>query len=239
MSEDNKPVDGAPEGQADDKYKNLKAEMDRKLDNITQQLSQSNQSVQAMMEQALAQLSQRSQQPAANAPTRKLSDLILEDPDAAEREIENRINTRVNQAVNQVTESSSKTNNAIVQLQNDYPELRDTNSELSQKAIAIYNNLPKHLVGTPEGTRYAIREAAAELAVIPASKRKKSADAGDDFVAAGNTGSGSRKPSKKEAEASEGTLALLKLMGKDPNDPKVKKHLEQAVKRDTYGKYRG
>lgn len=225
-----------------DPIKNLKSEMDRKLGNIEQMLAGQNQQLQAQMEAALAAISTRQQAAQSAGPKKKLADLALESPDEFESEIDRRVDERASSIVSRATQSTNSTNAVLGQMTRDYPELNDSNSEMTKKAVEIYNSVvPKHLHGTPEGTRMAIREAAADLGVVPVSKRKKVEADADEYVAPGNTGESRRASSgKKKDELSADQLAAAQLLfgsKLDVNDPKVRAELTKNANRKSYDKY--
>jgi hypothetical protein len=246
-TEDNQ---GAPEADAG---KNIKAEFDRKIGNvdtrlasIEQTLINQNQQLQAQMEAALAAIATRQQAAQPTGPKKKLADLALENPDEFESELDRRVQEQASRIVNQSTAATNSTNAVLGQLTNDYPELKDASSDLTKKSIELYNSVvPKHLHGTPEGTRMAIREAAADLGVVPVSKRKKPADVdADDYVAPGNTGEARKSSSskKKDGELTADQIEVARaFFGNKLNvdDPKVRAELTKHANRKNYDKYQG
>ncbi len=208
--------------------KELKAEMNRKLDGLKSELQQSTNQTQAMMDQYLAAINARAAGSQAAPAAKKLADLQYEDPDAYEREIENRAARIANEIVDRKLSSSNATQTVINSLASEYPELKDINSELSQEALKVYQTLPKHLQGTPEGTRMAIREAAALSGVVPVSKRKASES--EEFSV--SSGSPSRRASSKKEDVDDKTLVFAQAIGLNTNDPKILENLKKNTKRD-------
>jgi hypothetical protein len=119
----------------------------------------------------------------------------------------------------------------------DYPELGNTNSEFSQAMVKAHNQLSASLKETPEGYRLAAREAAAQLGIVPKSKRKES----DDFSmsSSNSTKSTPTKPAKK-VELDDLELGAAELLGLNVNDKKLienmTKHKEQ--RQGSWTKYR-
>ena len=202
--------------------------MDRKLKNLQDQLSQQNKDLMSQLQ---------SLKPAASKAESKdseedISDLIYTNPKEAIKRIQEQTKQAVLGEVNQATTRSTAVNSTIANLTREYPELSDDSSELTRKAIELYKNYGDE---SPIAVRAAIREAAAELGVMPMSKRSnKNAD---DFSVGSSSASTSQRTAKK-SELSEDTITWAKLLGRDPDkDPEIKKRLEEKSKRKSYNRY--
>jgi hypothetical protein len=231
MEDNQNPVDQSVDsqdgGEPVDQVRNLKAEFSRKTDNLASQIAAQNAQLQAILESV-----QASMKPAQQAqPTRKLSELLFEDADAAATEIENRAAKIAERVIEQKVQLSQKSQQVVSDVLNVYPEFGAPNSEASALAIQKVSSLPKHLQGTPEGTKMAMMEAAAELGLIPAKARKQSAS-NDDFVVGGQTKATSRRQADPTKDIPAETLAFAQALGRDINDPKVLEGLRQASKRN-------
>jgi hypothetical protein len=211
-----------------DPIKNVKAEMDRKMKNLTEQMTLQNQElIKAITSLKAAPVQQEKKQEVS------LADLQYSDPEAYARRIADMAAEAASSRVN----ASNAVNNTLAQMVSEYPELGNQNSEMYQKAVSAYNALSDSEKNSSSGIRLAIREAAADLGLVPASKRRKQ---DDDFSFGGdvsNNQNNQNKKREKKVEISEETLALSKLLGRDPNDPKVKAGLEKAIKRKSFQKY--
>lgn len=206
---DQAPAEGQEQESKPDPINNLKAEFNRKIENSNQQLLAAIENLKN---------ANKPTPPPPGAP-KKISDLIFEDADQAAELIEQRAEERVMKRINQ----QQNLNNTFTQLYNDYPELSDDSSELTKMAKA---NLAQHSVAdrqNPVLIKLAARDAAAELGVMPKSKR----GSGDDY-SFGGTGSsrGGKSPSKsKEDPADALILETAANIGLDIENPKVKERL--------------
>lgn len=229
------PTEAAPASEpAHDPIQGVKAEMNRKLSNMSEQLAAQSR----MFEQILAQ--QTAQRQAAQAPQGKpLKDLVFEDPEAFVRQVQQQAEAAATRQIEQRVQVSTQTQNAILDVQSKYPEFAQSNSEATTLAIRKADSQPPHLRGTPEGARLAMMEAAAELGLVPASKRQAPQQTRDEFVSPGSAGSSS--PRARSTDPKKGidptTLAFAEAMGRDINDPKVLEGLASASKRQNWNRY--
>lgn len=221
----------------------VKAEFARKTDNILAQIEKQNVQMQEALAAMTAAQNQRTQQP-QNDPGKtiaeELEQLSMNNPAAyAARVAELATNQalaaqdRVNQAANQ---RRSAENKIIGELVTDYPELNDNTSELYRAAMKSYEKLSSQDKLNPLAMKSSIRDAAAELGVIPMKKRK--VDDPDTFVAPGSMGGGRERTPRKE-KLSQDTLAFAELLGRPVNDDNYRKSLEATAQRKSWTKYRG
>jgi hypothetical protein len=222
--------DQTPPESAPDQIANLKAEMNRKLDNTNAQFQQTNNQLQAL----LAQM-QASAKPAP-APTKKVS--VFDDEEAftsrlraeAAAEAETRINASM--ARNQELQvKQAQRINALVQ---EFPELSDSSHSFTKRAVEIFDAMPEDERQSSLAYRAAVKEAALEMGVKPRSKR--SADELDAFVSPSGRASDSGR-SKKKAGLSDGVMLAAELLGLDIKNPEVKKRLESSAERENWTKF--
>jgi phage terminase small subunit len=209
---------GTPPAQAAapaaDEIKNLKAEIDRKLGNVTSSLNQ-------FMEQMKQQVV-----PTAPKQEKKLSELIYEDADAYTAKVIEEAERRVETKLSKRDELMQKQQQVINTLVSDFPELSQTDSDLTKKALEIYNSLSNDEKANPLAYRTAVKEAALDLGVKPKSKRTTSSD---DSFSLGTEAP--RKPAKTD-KLDEATTWFAEMLGRDP-----KKVQEVSKKRKNYNSW--
>lgn len=232
MSEE-APQEGAtaPAEEKPDQFTNLKAEFSRKFESVNSQLAAQNQQMQQQLNAILATMTTKQTEQAGGQ--EKLSDMIYNNPEKAADLIAENASRKAAATINGYQERQG----ALTALAQQYPELNDVNSELSKRAIETYNSLPANLRDTAAGYKMAIRDAAADLGVLVASKRQKATESNDDFTVGGNSTARKSPPKSKDAELSQDTLDIAKLMGLDTEDPKVVANLKLRAKRTNYKKY--
>lgn len=218
-----------------DPIKNLKAEVNRKMENITAQLQQQNQMMNQQL-QAIIESVKPSQKQQAAENDDELADLMLTNPKEAVKRIKSQVANEVTSNVSNVINSKEQTTQVIAGLAAEYPELRDNNSDLARKAVELYNSLPTGVKNTPYGSELAIRQAAAALGKVPASFRKTKTEETEDFSVSANQGS--KRPTKRSAELDDKTLGFAQLMGLDTSDPKVMESLKQRAQRTDWNRYK-
>lgn len=215
-----------------DPIKNMKAEMDRKFKNITETLKQQNDA----LAQQLTAINQAVTPKKQEAKEENLDDLSYTNPTLYAQKIAEMAANRVDQRLNQ----SSQINSTLQQMISEYPELQDQSSRLYKKAIQTFAGLSDSEKASANGVKYAIREAAADEGIVPASKRSsRRNDDNDDFSFGGDVSNDSdkRKDRRSDTKVDPRTVELSRLLGRDVNDPKVKASLEKTVKRKNYTKY--
>ena len=215
---------------AADPFKNLKAEVNRKLENQSAMLAEQNRQLQSI----LATVQERMQPATPQATSKPLKELVFEDADQFAAEIEKRASQIASKVVEQKVQLSQT---AVSEVLNIYPEFGQPGSEAAQLALQKSAKLPPHLQGTPEGLKYVMHETAAELGLVPAKARKATTSAGDDFSLGGSTAPRQQKKDPAKDIAPE-TLEFAKLMGIDVSDPKRLEGLKQASQRKTWNQYR-
>jgi hypothetical protein len=237
IDNNNQPDGGAPDEGAVDPVLNVKAEFQRKFDNVSQQLAEQNRRMEEILQGVISANTQRSQpqQPQGKS----IKEMMYDDPDAAAAEITNRALAAANQAVEQRVQESQRAQSMVQEVMNNYPEFGVQGSEAAQLAFQKMKSFPKEDQGKPFAVKTAMLEAAAELGLIPAKARKSASQGQDDFSMAGRTSGtgGSRQRSDQKPKVAPETLELAALLGVDVTDKKRLQGLEEASKRTKWSKY--
>lgn len=233
-----------PESQDGDKSRSQEsiiAEMNRKFSKLNED--------NARMSQILEQLAARQQaKPSYEAnkssvdEEKELADLVYTNPAEYGRRISERATKQATQVVQQTIQAQQQTNNVLTQLASEYPELADNASELTVKAVNIYKNMPETDRASTLAYKIAVRDAAAELGLLPKSKRPK--DGGNE-PNVGNSNSAvnevvkgqQRNASKSNNKLDDKTLEFAKLMGLDTSKKEVVERLTKRNERKNWGKY--
>lgn len=234
MSDDQQQTDDQQ-----DPFKNLKAEMDRKLQNLQQtneQLTKQNSDLSSKLDTMISRIDAASRPPARTQ--EDWEDLKYTDPD---KYLELREEEIVNKAVNasQATiQKQTQVNNTVSEMTREYPELNDENSELTKKALGLAAERKINFQDNPLLIKEIVREAADSLNLAPAKYRTKNETEVDmsDFIASGGRGSGQPPKKKEKDELDPKVIANAELMGLDTKDPEVIKRLKNYSKRD-FGKW--
>ncbi len=213
MSESNEKPPAEGVAAPNQEILNLKAEMNRKLDNANAQLLAAIESLKPK---------------AKEEPKTKVS--VLDDEDA----FEERIVERAVSTAQRITQEQSRTQAKISQLYTDYPELNDPDHAFSKKADEYYRGLSAEDKKNPVALEAAVYRAATETGMKP---KKSRGDDGDGFSLGGSTGGTRAAAKKKDTEVSDTMVAIGALMGVDYNDPKRKESLKQAAKRKKWNTY--
>ena len=209
-------VQAEAQAQPVDRLHNAKAESDRKIANMEAHMANTQSQLDALMQQL--------QKSAAQAKPSK--DLLYDNPEefinqtisAAEQRADARVNQRMNE--------TARLHQVVNEIQGKYAEFSQPGSEASKRALQIANSLPKEMDQVSRA-KMAMLEAAAEMELVPRSKRKATA-AGDDYVAAGGVAKAAQPKSRQDAAERE----FLRLLGGDKaNDKEVQKEFEKAQKR--------
>jgi len=224
----------------------IQAEFYRK----TEKLAEENAKLNQRLNEALNLMAQQSQrpQPTVAQPANQLTDftddqmeeLSYKNPKLYAKAVEARAESRASKLIDQRLNQQQATAMTMGQLVGDYPELGDQASELSKRAVEIYNQLPNHIKQDPIAYRTAVRDAAAELGVMTKSRRVKNDDDGSFTVGgkSGNPGQGRQGSSSKKADdLSNATLEVAERLGLNIRDEKVVTRLKQRAQRKNWGRY--
>lgn len=210
-----------------DHVKNLKSEMDRKLQNINDQLKQQNDFLSSQLNKLVETQSVKSN-------LEEPSDFYDLNPREFKKDIVNSILSEVDNKNKEIQTKQVALQQKVIELQKFYPEISNPNSELYQTVLQEHNKLPAHLMETPEGYEMATLRAANKVGVM------KNSSEIDEFnvQGRGNKMSKDNKGKRESGKISEKTKAFAQLLGRDLNDPATKKRLLEAIERDTFNRYR-
>jgi hypothetical protein len=225
MSDDptkNPPAEGGTP--APSELTNLKAEMNRKLDNTNAQLN-------AVLEQLKAARAPAAPQAPATAP-KAFEDVVYDDPKAAKELLKKELMAEFNEASSRQSQQTQKLQATVQRIFSEYPEFNDESNEVTKRAREIYATYAPEDQG-PMALEAAARSAASEYGLKPKSKRTQN----DDSFQLSGSASGAR-PAKKKDEIDDETLLIAQLMGRDLDDPKVKERLKQSASRKNWKNYR-
>lgn len=203
----------------------------------TEALAQQNEKLSKQLESVLGAITQ-AQVP--KQPQRVEEDdlevLAYKDPKAYAQKVKEQAARHAEELINSRLNAQQQTNNVLAQLTNDYPELSDSNSELTKKAVEIYNSLSPSEKTSPTAYKVAVRDAAAEVGLLPKSKRKASSD-GDDFSFGGSSRGNREAGPKRGEQLSNETLAFAEALGMNIKDKNVVDRLKQRAQRKNWNKY--
>lgn len=221
------------EPSSEDIIKNTRAEFARKTSNLETKLAETN----AQLEKMVQMVSQNLVQSKPPASGKSARDLLYDSPDEFIEQVTQQATSKAQAEVARSQQMQSAVQSAIMEMSAKYPEFSQAGSEAATKAVEYGSKLPAHLRGTAEGAEIAMARAAAELGLIPQSKRAKSSSSNDDAAIGGSSRSPSSKPSGK-AKIDETTFLMGKLLGVDYEADKSRaKNLEQTTKRSRWNKY--
>lgn len=212
------------DGKTGDSLTNLKSEMDRKFQNIAENLKTMTEELKSQ----LTSLKPVTAEPKVKTSPKPFREKFYEDEDAAVAELKEQTKNEIREEL----QLSNKQNQVLQSLYNDFPELADASNALTKRAVEIHKTLDKTEQMSPTSYRFAVLEAAAELDVIPVKKRKSNQD---DFTGMGNDGAPSKKAAKKAAD--DLTMSFAEAMGLNTSDPKVAERLKKRSERKNWSTY--
>lgn len=225
MPPDEKPAPGEGGAPAPaEEIKNLKAEMNRKMEGFNSELKRSNEALLATI-QSMVVPPKRAQQ------DDDITDSFYKDPGQALKKVKEDAKKEALQEFNTLSAEQLKRNNVIAKLVQEYPELADDSHDFTQAALKKFDELAKENGNTPVVYRTAVLEAAMEKGIKPKNKRDQGSE-GDDFTMSGGGQGNTRRQQRKSDELDPRTVEAAKLLGVDPE--KVKQRVQ---KRKTYGKW--
>lgn len=214
-----------------DANKNMQAEFYRK----TEKLASEQAAISQKLEQIAGMLTQK-QQPAAQIESEDdLEALAYKDPKQYARKVKEAAAMEASRVVDYRMQQQNQSNAVLSQLGAEYPELSDANSDLTKKAVEYYKALSKEDQQTPSAYKVAVRDAAADLGLLPKNKRKQSGD--DSFSFSGGESGASKGNAKRDADVDVRTLAFAEAIGMDVRDKKVVERIKQRAQRKNWGKY--
>lgn len=209
-------------------FKNLKAEMSRKLTNTEARIDELTRVNQLLADQ-LRQANQPRPAPQEDAMDEKsLADLAIENPAAYAKLVEKNATKAAQKVLEQQQQAQARQNQIFGDIIAEFPEASNPNHELVKRAAEIHNGLGIDEKADPRSYKTAIYQAAAESGIKPRSKRKETEE--NDGFTLGGKGSSSRQ-SKGEVKLSDATLAFAKALGRPVDDPEYIKRLTEVAKR--------
>lgn len=204
----------------------------------TEALAQQNEKLSKQLESVMSAITQAAQ-PKVVEPTDQddLEVLAYKDPKAYAKKIQEQAAKQAEAIVNSRLNAQQHTNAVLTQLTSDYPELADSNSELTKRAVEIYNSLSPSEKQSPSAYKIAVRDAAADVGLLPKSKRKQSSS--DDFSFGGGSGGGasSRSEGRRSEQLPAETLAFAEALGMNIKDKAVVERLKSRAQRKNWNKY--
>jgi hypothetical protein len=229
MSDEQKPGgnaegSGAPEGQAEDRLKNLQAEFSRKLSNIEEQNKRANEALLAQIA-SLAPKAAPESKPA-------LDKVWYDNPAEAARIIKEETRAEIRRELDSEREVQSEFAQTTNKLYSDFPELSDESSDLAKLAAEKFAALPQKQKSSAVAMKAAVVEAAAELGVRPKSKRKS----GDDSFSMGTSRGNTAAPPKKD-DLDPQTERLARMLGVNVDDKEVRKRMSNNHGRKSYRQF--
>ena len=228
MSTENKPADaGSAAPNAAEEIKNLKAEFQRKTDN----LAETNKQLQAQLAQLVNQT-----KPAPTTPTKKVS--VFDDEDAYAERIASETEARIQRQLQAQQEKAVRLQSMSMQLVSEYPELNDKNSELMKKANAIFNDMPETERSHPMAMKTAVYDAAQELDLKPFNKRVQKQNDDDSFQIGSGSGASSTNKKQGKGDLTPEQETLAQLLGIDVSKPEVRARIKEKHGRSSYGRYK-
>lgn len=237
MSENTKGgATGSEQAASGDLVTNLKGEMNRKLGNMEQKVASLEQTNQALLQQLQSMVKPTKEETSSS--NEKIEDIWFDKPAQAADSIVSKAEARIMQKITQRETQVAKQNQVLGKLVSEYPELSNSDHELTRKAVEIYSSFDADEKSSPVAYRAAVLEAAKELGVSPKSKRSQddSNDTdGDDFTGVGGGGSSSGQRSnsrrRERTQVSQETIEFAELLGLDTKDPKVIERIKSGHSR--------
>lgn len=216
--------------EAENRLKNLQAEMTRKTQNLDDKLNQINESLRQMS------LMGNQVQVPQNQNNDQRPDPIL-DAEGYERYIEQKLENKMNEKIGAQQRQQAE----IATLVNMFPELSDATSDFSKAAIQAYNNLSPQEKAIPGAYKLAVQGAALEMGLLPKNKRQSNNKQQNEVDDIGNMSNGrnnnqSQQSKQGKVKLDDATIAFAQMLGKDVNDPKYVERLQKAASRTRWSK---
>lgn len=166
-----------------------------------------------------------------------LEELIYKDPRAYAKAVEARAVKKADEMINSRLQTQNEAQSVLASLAADYPELNDSGSELTKKAVQIYNNLPAAQRSNPLAYKIAVRDAAADMGILVKSKRKQTNDDGFAMDGGSGTSSGNTQRQRSSEKLDDKSLEFAERLGLNTKDEKVLKRLQERSKRKNWGSW--
>lgn len=222
MSDIKNPVDATSTTSAPvDEIKNLKAEFNRKFEN----LNKNNEELKSLLQSALKPSTPESHKDSGD----ELETLMYTKPAEAVRRIKEEAKKEIRTEIDARDVETQKRNTVIQSLYKEYPELGIESSELYTLATKKYDEMAKEYGHSPAVYKAAVAEAAQETGTRPKSKRPVD---NDDYSLSGSSSRSSRGSTRKNDELDPLIMEVAERMGADPARVKAR-----ANKRKNFGKW--
>lgn len=209
----------APESKTDKGLESIRDKMESELSLIKEQLTSMNEQNAREMQRVVAAVTPRQDT--------TVGDDDIFDPKA----LRSKILSEATKTASDMLAEERRKNTTLYQLAQEYPEIQ-TDRELQKAITEAQSKLPTSIQDTADGYEMAVLKAVARAGVLPKSKRPVV----DEDVSAGS--GRSVKASSKGTKSSDKTVMIAELLrGRALTDNELKS-LDQASKRDTYGRYR-
>lgn len=210
-----------------DPVKNIKAEMDRKLGNISETVG--NQS--AQLEALMSKLNEMGKPAEPAKPAADLGDLRYEDPEAYERQLRESIKEDMRREYQADQDSQAQRTQVISKLVTDFPELNHADSDLRKEVEREYAKLPKADQNNIHMWESLVYRKALEKGVKPFASRSDDEREAFTFGGSGMAGAAGSRRRAKEPKLAPETIEFAKIMGLNVEDEKVLKSLEKTAQR--------
>jgi hypothetical protein len=215
-----------------DQTQNLKAEFDRKLANIQQQLAASQEQLLSMLQAAIPTQPTQSQ-------TQESYDLF--DADGQKKlltDVDRLVESKIENAVRQYEDRTIQQH----QIYSEYPELQDPNNVFTQEVTQRYQGLSQSQKKDPMHFQTILYQTAAKHGLQPKQFRKSPQET-EDFSLSGGKGERVSTPKKpKSGEVSPETMAWVEVLKEsgapiDPENEAQMAKLAELAQRKSWNKF--
>lgn len=217
-TDDTNTGESTPAANDQDPIKQIKGEMNRKLDKQNEQITSLLRQQAELV--AAIQNAQKPQRAPSTEPTESIADLMYSSPEKAAARIRQEAVAEARAAMEATLASQAQqqaVNQVIVTMADAYPELNDSDSELIRVTKEILGSIPEN-ERRPHAYEYAINKAATSLDMKPRSKREDS----DGFVSASASPHARRTKARSDAQIIDNAKDQASVFGLDFSNPKVK-----------------
>lgn len=206
----------------------IRGELDAKLAEVKSQLESMNK-----------QFADSLQTLATAVKPEKQATTTIDDSDLYSGEkLSEKVASVANRIASEALAKERQLNGKIYELSQEFPEIQ-SDAVLRKAIIEAHNSIPMSLRDTAEGYEMAVLKAVSKSGLVAKSKRKEVEVDPDSMPSRGQgRGGAERRAGGSKKKVSEATLAFAQLLGRDIDDPKVQKGLEEAANRNTWSRYR-
>jgi hypothetical protein len=160
--------------------------------------------------------------PAPEPTTKNIGALLYEDADKFAEAVASRAEQVATKRFGELSQQQAEQANVVGRLYKDFPELADANNPYTKAVLAEHSKLPESRRNDPRELRLIALETAADMEILPASKRKSSSPEPDVY--------GGGRGREREVSVDNKTLEFAKLLNLDVSDPKVVERLKERAK---------